>query len=461
MCCTLDLALSHDRPAQCSNEKARNRGPFLVSLGDTVCVFQFVVSVIAPVDEDAICSVGHQLKLKWQVHNTSLGRRAANLARHIAFDDQQARIDQAFLQSDPQLGKIDARRREITVNIESLQREIPVSMVLQELEQPRQAYVQIRGDFLRRGEEVGADVPQALPPLQPTERPDRLTLARWLTRDDHPLTARVRVNRIWMRLFGRGLVETENDFGIQGILPTHPELLDWLAWEFSRGGWSSKRLLRRIMTSATYRQSSRARPECEVIDPRNLLLARQSRLRVEAEIVRDLALAVSGALSDKLGGPGVFPPQPDGVYAFTQRAKQWRTSQGEDRYRRGMYTFFYRSAPYPMLTTFDVPKFNTVCTRRDRSNTPLQSLTMANSESLLELGERLADRIQRESPADVDRDRIRHAYRICFARGPSGKEVDRMEKYVRQCRQRFGDESKVWAAVARVMMNLDEFVTRE
>jgi hypothetical protein len=376
-------------------------------------------------------------------------------------DEQQARIDKAFLQSDSQLSKIDARRDEITATIESIQRSIPSTMVLQELEQPRQAYVQIRGDFLRRGEDVIPGVPQALPAVPPTARPDRLTLARWLTRADHPLTARVRVNRIWMRLFGRGLVETENDFGIQGTLPTHPELLDWLAWEFARGGWSTKRLLRLIMTSATYRQSSRVRPELDSVDPRNLLLARQSRLRVEAEIVRDLALTVSGALSDKLGGPSVFPPQPDGVYAFTQRSKQWKTSQGEDRYRRGMYTFFYRSAPYPMLTTFDVPKFNTVCTRRDRSNTPLQSLTMANSESLLELGAQLGDRIQIESAADSDGDRVRHGYRLCFARWPSSPEVERMERYVKQCRERFGDETKVWAAVARVMMNLDEFVTRE
>jgi hypothetical protein len=264
-----------------------------------------------------------------------------------------------------------------------------------------------------------------------------------------------------MRLFGRGIVETENDFGIQGSLPTHPELLDWLASEFINRGWSTKNLLRLIMTSATYRQSSHARPDLNAIDPGNLLLARQSRLRVEAEIVRDIALAASGMLSDKIGGPGVFPPQPAGVYAFTQRAKQWKTSQGEDRFRRGMYTFFYRSAPYPMLSTFDVPKFNTVCTSRDRSNTPLQSLTMANSESLLELAGHLGKRITDQVPDGSDHERIEYAYRICFARLPTDAEVDRLEVYLQRCRARFKDDAKVWPAVARVLMNLDEFVTRE
>jgi hypothetical protein len=255
-------------------------------------------------------------------------------------------------------------------------------------------------------------------------------------------------------------VETENDFGIQGSLPSHPELLDWLASEFVRQGWSTKKLLRLIMTSATYQQSSRWRDDLQTVDPQNRLLARQSRLRVEAEIVRDLALAVSGLLSEKIGGPSVYPPQPDGVYAFTQRKKNWKTSSGEDRYRRGMYTFFYRSAPYPMFSTFDVPKFNTVCTARDRSNTPLQSLTMSNSASLLELAEQLGKRLVDEVPGGTDAERLAHGYRLCFARDAEATEIQRLQTYVGKCRQRFGDESKVWTAVARVLFNLDEFVTR-
>jgi len=374
--------------------------------------------------------------------------------------EQQARIDKAFLQSDPVLRQIDSQLQTVTKRIETVQRQIPSTMVMQELDKPRQAYIQVRGDFLRPGGDVAPEVPEILPAIADSNR-DRLALARWLVQPDHPLTARVRVNRIWMRLFGRGIVETENDFGIQGTLPTHPELLDWLASEFINRGWSTKKLLRLIMTSATYRQSSHARPDLISIDPRNLLLARQTRLRVEAEIVRDLALAASGMLSDKIGGPGVFPPQPAGVYAFTQRAKQWKTSQGEDRFRRGMYTFFYRSAPYPMLSTFDVPKFNTVCTSRDRSNTPLQSLTMANSESLLELAQHLGKRITDQVPGGSDRDRIEYAYRTCFARSPTDAEVERLTPYLERCRTRFKAEAKVWTAVARVLMNLDEFVTRE
>ena len=201
----------------------------------------------------------------------------------------------------------------------------------------RQAHLQIRGDFLRLSDEVDCDVPAILPALaNKSSRRTRLDLANWLMSPDHPLTARVRVNRIWMRLFGLGLVGTENDFGTQGTLPTHPELLDWLSDEFRQRGWSSKTLIRLIMNSATYRQSSKHRTDLATTDPRNRLLARQNRIRVEAEIVRDIALSVSGKLSDVIGGPGVYPPQEAGVYAFTQREMSWKTSTDGDRYRRGM-----------------------------------------------------------------------------------------------------------------------------
>ena len=376
-------------------------------------------------------------------------------------DEQNAKLRKAFIQSDPELAGLDRQLTETTKKFDAVKRSIPTTMIFEELEKPRQAYFQIRGDFLRQGDNVQPDVPGVLPSL-PSADPqlNRLDLAKWLLSKDHPLTARVRMNRIWMRLFGRGLVETENDFGTQGTLPSHPELLDWLAAEFMQRGWSTKAMLRLLMTSATYRQSSRTRPELLQIDPQNRLLARQSRLRVEAEIIRDLALCVSGKLSPKIGGPGVYPPQPDGVYAFTQRKKNWKTSHDEDRFRRGMYTFFYRSAPYPMLTTFDVPKFNQVCTSRDRSNTPLQSLTLANSEALFELAECFGRRIIADG-GDSDIDRLRFAFRVSFARPPTAAEVDRLLDYTQSVRSRFDEDDKVWTAVARVMMNLDEFVTRE
>ncbi|MEO2028741.1 MAG: PSD1 and planctomycete cytochrome C domain-containing protein [Fuerstiella sp.] len=375
--------------------------------------------------------------------------------------EQKAKLRKAFVQSDPELADIDRQLTETTKKFDAIKRAIPTTMIFQELEKPRQAYLQVRGDFLRPGENVQPDVPGVLPGLPSADRQlNRLDLAKWLLSKEHPLTARVRMNRIWMRLFGRGLVETENDFGTQGTLPSHPELLDWLAAEFMQQGWSTKAMLRLLMTSAAYRQSSRTRPDLASIDPQNRLLARQSRLRVEAEIIRDLALAVSGKLSQKIGGPGVYPPQPDGVYAFTQRKKNWKTSQDEDRFRRGMYTFFYRSAPYPMLSTFDVPKFNQVCTSRDRSNTPLQSLTLANSEALFELAEIFGQRIIAEG-GDSDPDRLQFAFRTSFARHPMAAEVARLQVYTQNVRKRFSEEDKVWTAVARVIMNLDEFVTRE
>jgi hypothetical protein len=253
-------------------------------------------------------------------------------------------------------------------------------------------------------------------------------------------------------------------------------------------GWSLKGLHRLIVTSATYRQSSRVRPELETIDPRNHLLARQTRLRLEAEVIRDVALAASGLLDHRIGGPSVHPPQPDGVYKFTQIQRPWKTSTGADRYRRGLYTFFQRSAPYPALTVFDAPDANSACTRRNRSNTPLQALTLLNDQAFLELARGLADRALRDVP-DGDAVRLRYAFRLCLAREPSATEAARLEKYLRlqleeyraspeeaqallapQAKDEVGPprppdaetpRRAAWTAVARVLLNLDEFITRE
>jgi len=357
---------------------------------------------------------------------------------------------------------------------------IPSTMVMRELDKPRETFVLIRGDFLRHGEPVSPDVPEVFPPLPASASPrTRLDLARWLVSRENPLTARVLVNRVWMRYFGAGLVETENDFGMQGSLPTHPELLDWLAADLMQGGWSLKDLHRRIVTSATYRQSSHARPELAETDPTNKLLARQSRLRVDAEIIRDLGLAASGLLDRRIGGPSVRPPQPEGVYAFTQRAAAWPTSTGPDRYRRGLYTFFMRSAPYPMLTTFDTPKFNNTCTRRVRSNTPIQALTMANDQAMLEMARALGRRVLASS--DGDRERLQHAFEISFSRLPDEMESVRLSRYLEQQRFQFAQaeeaaesfagsdwpeqissaDAAAWTAVGRLLINLDEFITRE
>jgi mono/diheme cytochrome c family protein len=357
-------------------------------------------------------------------------------------------------------------------------------MVMEDLpaNKQRETFIHLRGDFLNPDKEAGplvAAAPAFLPALaSPSKIPTRLDLARWLVSPENPLTARVTVNRIWMRYFGRGLVETENDFGMQGAAPSHPELLDWLALAFSRDdAWSMKKLHRRIVTSATYRQSAAHRPDLDEKDPGNRLLARQVRLRLDAEIVRDVALCASGLLNPEIGGPGVFPPQPEGVYAFTQNKKDWKTSTGPARYRRALYTTFIRSAPYPLFTTFDSPDFGSTCTRRIRSNTPLQSLTLANDASFVELAQGLAARLLRDVP-DGAPARIDRAVRLCYGRPPTSEENKTVLAYQRQQAASYASDPKSaqavapfaksdapeaasWVMLARALMNTDEFITRE
>jgi hypothetical protein len=358
-------------------------------------------------------------------------------------------------------------------------------MVMRDKSGPHTAFRLIRGDFLRPDQEAGPltpGVPASLLGAQPgPEFRNRLDLARWLVSRDNPLTARVAVNRVWMRYFGRGLVETENDFGYQGTPPTHPELLDWLAATFMDCGWSLKELHRLIVTSATYRQASDVRSDLGEQDPDNRLLGRQTRLRVEAEIVRDLALSASGRLAPAIGGPSVFPPQPDGVYSFTQTRKNWTVSAGEDRYRRTLYTMIYRSAPHPLLTTFDATDFSTTCTRRPRSDTPLQSLTLANDPMFFELAQALARRTLVETTAEPTLDpRLVHMFRLCLTRTPDPVELQLLSDYWRAEQARYAadddaarklapadcpadisvGDAAAWTSVARVLLNTDEFVTR-
>jgi mono/diheme cytochrome c family protein len=344
----------------------------------------------------------------------------------------------------------------------------PMTMVMQERKTPRATHVLLGGDFTRKGAEVIPGVPAVLPPLASVGRgvggegrtTNRLDLARWLVDPKNPLTARVIVNRLWQHYFGLGLVETDNDFGTQGPPPSHPELLDWLATEFVRQGWSLKAMHRLIVTSATYRQSSKARPDLIAVDARNRLLARQVRLRLEAEFVRDAALEASGLLSQKVGGPSVFPPQPDGIYRFTQIDKNWKPNIGPDRYRRGLYTFFWRSAAHPSLTVFDAPDASTTCTRRNRSNTPLQALTLLNDQGQYEFARALAARVQREGGAD-DATRLGYGFRLCLARQPNPREQMRLTELMARRRAEGATPDEAWLTVARVLLNLDEFITRE
>lgn len=367
-----------------------------------------------------------------------------------------------------------ATRTELVKAHETLKKREPnivTTMVVRERKAPRETHIMLGGDFTRKGVKVTPGYPAVLPAT--SRAANRLDLAKWIVDPANPLTARVAVNRAWSQFFGLGIVETDNDFGTQGTPPSHPELLDWLASEFVAGGWSTKALHKLLVTSATYRQASKARPELELIDVRNRLLARQSRVRVNAEVVRDVTLAASGLLSPKIGGPSVFPPQPDGIYKFTQVDKGWKASTGDDRYRRGMYTYFWRSAPHPQLVTFDAPDASVTCTRRNRSNTPMQALTLLNDAGFYEYAQGLAGRIVREEPGD-DAAKLRHAFKVCLSREPSLRELSRLQSLVARERADFAnspDEAKkvspnaperaTWVMVARVLLNLDEFITRE
>ncbi len=357
---------------------------------------------------------------------------------------------------------ISERVVELQKQIKELEGQIDSTLILRGTAKPRPTHIQKRGDFLVLGDAVEPGGFGILPPITTHGLPSaglrtRLELAQWLTSPDNPLTARVVVNRVWQHYFGKGLVETENDFGLQGSLPTHPELLDWLAVEFIRQGWSLKKLHTLIVTSATYRQSSAMRGDLFAKDPQNKLLGRQNRLRLEAEIIRDSALAASGLLNRTIGGPGVYPPQPPELFTFTQSAHPWPESKGPDRYRRGLYTFIWRQSQHPLLTTFDAPDAQVACTRRNRSNTPLQALHLANDPTFLEIAKELGDRIQKEGPKD-DTGRLAYGFQVCFCRTPSAEEQSRLLNYLELQRQAKAD---AWTMVARVMLNLDEFITRE
>ena len=340
-----------------------------------------------------------------------------------------------------------------------------------------------KGNFLDPGDVVGPDLPRSLPPWPEGTSRNRLGLVQWLVDRQNPLTARVAVNRYWAQIFGVGLVETEEDFGTQGEPPSHPELLDWLAVYYRDSGWNTKSLLRLIVTSATYRQSSKVRPELLEKDPRNRWLARAPRVRLEAEMVRDQALALSGLLSQKVGGPSVFPPQPGGLWqAAFNGERTWSTSQGEDRYRRGLYTFWRRTVPYPSMAVFDAPSREICAIRRVRTNTPLQSLVTLNDPVYVEAAQALARRIVREGGSDVT-SRARLGLRLCLCREPRPEQVEPLVALYTQEHERYRKtpaaalslateplgplpagmepaDLAAWTTVANVLLNLDSVLTK-
>lgn len=329
---------------------------------------------------------------------------------------------------------------------------------------PRPTHVLIKGDFLRPGAPVTPGVPAVLPPLAATGPPTRLSLARWLTGPDHPLTSRVVVNWFWSKLFGRGIVSTLEDFGTQGEPPSHPELLDYLANTFRSGGWNMKGLMREVLVSQTYRQSSAWRADIEEKDPYNRLLGRQARLRLEAEVVRDVSLAASGLLVNRIGGPSVRPPQPAGISELTYaNSARWTESKGEDRYRRGLYTWFQRTSPYPMLLIFDAPDANLCVARRERSTTPLQALTLLNDPVFFECAQALGRDLCTNDKNDANR--LQSGMLRVAGRPPRPVELEILKQFLAQAREESGNqtqgEARAWTLVARVLLNIESVPVRE
>jgi hypothetical protein len=377
--------------------------------------------------------------------------------------------------------------RDEIARLEKDRPEIPTLPVMVELSRDKQRVTRIlrKGNFLDPGEPVAPDVPKALHPLPSSAGGpvNRLALAKWLVDRHNPLTARVAVNRYWAQLFGTGIVETEEDFGTQGELPSHPALLDWLAVRYMESGWDTKAMIKLIVTSATYRQSSRVTPELLARDPRNRLLARAPRVRLEAEMVRDQALALSGLLSPRIGGPSVFPPQPDGLWqAAFNGQRTWATSQGSDRYRRALYTFWRRTVPYPSMATFDAPSREICAIKRVRTNTPLQAFVTLNDPVYVESAQALAQRVVREGGSNLE-DRVRYALQLCLCRPPRSEQVEPLiglyqRELVRYQKDRAAAmalatkplgalpagmdpaDLAAWTAVANVLLNLDGVLTK-
>ena len=355
--------------------------------------------------------------------------------------------------------------RESNAQIDDLFKSLPAGssqLVLASRDQMRTTSVLERGDFLKPKKAVTPGVPAFLNPLPGDAGDTRLDFAKWLTARNAPTTARAYVNRVWQTYFSTGIVETSEDLGKQTSAPSHPELLDWLAVEFMDSGWSMKKFHRLIVTSGTYRQSSKVPADLLARDPGNRLLARGPRFRVEGEIVRDITLAASGLLNETIGGPSVFPPAPDFLFVppSSYGPKTWTEEKGSERYRRALYTFRYRSVPYPVLTNFDAPNGDVSCVRRPRSNTPLQALTALNEPLFLEAAKALAGKTLKEG-GNTDEARITYAFRRTLSRKPQPAEVAELKAFLDKQTARNLPTEQAWTALARVILNLDETITKE
>ena len=361
---------------------------------------------------------------------------------------------------DPELKRLKAR----LVELEKAQKALPAmrTLVMNEMAESRASAIFKRGDFRNPGDAVEASTPGVLHPLKEEGPRNRLALARWLVSRENPLVARVIVNRFWAEIFGEGIVSTPEDFGMKGERPSHPELLDWLAVEFMESGWSQKKLLRLIVTSATYRQTSRATPELMERDPRNRLLARGPRFRLSAEGVRDNALAIAGQLNLKQFGPPIRPPQPDGLWAKVGGQQyDYVVSPGDEQYRRGIYVVIKRASPYPSFVNFDATARPACRVKRTRSNTPLQALTLLNDPVYVQAARSFAARILREQPnAGID-ERLDRAFRLALARPPAAAELTTLHHLYDTELTATGKPEEAWFSVASALLNVDEAITKD
>ncbi len=399
-------------------------------------------------------------------------------------EKDRGRLRQAFENSDARLKSIDQKIARI--ERQSKQLKPDTTLVMVELDEPRETFVLLRGDYDRPGEKVSPGFPNVLPQSAAVPRTgDRLELARLLTSRENPLFARVTVNRWWAELFGRGLVGTPEDFGTQAEDPSHPLLLDWLAIELIESGWSMKHVHKQIVMSQTFRQSARMTDQLFEADPENRLLARGPRFRIPAELIRDNALAIGGILSSKMYGPPIMPYQPENLWRSVGRNQpKWVVAENEDRFRRGVYVIWKRAAPYPSFINFDAPDRGNCSVSRSRSNTPLQALTLLNDPAYAEIALAFADRVLSQCQQQSDDARLQYAFKLALSRSPSEREFSILRKLLRDERKTIAADKSVaaqrtarsysgltlrtsdkaelaaWFAVTNALLNLDETMTQ-
>ncbi|MGC6488000.1 MAG: PSD1 and planctomycete cytochrome C domain-containing protein, partial [Planctomycetota bacterium] len=430
------------------SRRGRSSGPSftfdLTAEGEDVLDYETLLAVRARADDPAPAREARPAGSAAPANAAKQPRTPAERRAKVTRDWYRTRVDVA--------GRVLAEElRELEQQKDALERKMPSALVMEELDAPRKTRIFVRGDYRNPGAEVEVGTPSMLPPMPKDLPKNRLGLARWLVSGDHPLTARVTVNRAWQQFFGRGIVSTAGDFGIRGAQPSHPQLLDWLASEFVQSGWDLKRLHRLITLSATYRQRAEVDDDARAADPDNVMLARGPHQRLSAEMVRDQALYAAGLLHQELGGESVKPHQPEGLWRATLGSGRWTQSKGDDAYRRGLYVYWKRGVPYPSFMAFDASKRETCTVTRTRTTTPLQALVTLNDPVYVEAGRRLGQRLLDEG-GDDDAARIAFGFELVASRAPVAKEVEVLTKLLGDLRAHYRAD----AAAAKAALGLQE-----